>query len=378
MPAFIRFDDRTRRAAKAGSVLILVLLLAAAASAAAYVVKPGDTLGGIAAAHDTTVSAIVNLNSLSNPDVIRIGQTLEIHGTDSPAASTKSHTVRYGEYLGSIAASYNVSIANLLKANAVSNPNLIRVGQVLTIPGVGTTGGSAPLVHLVQRGESLASIAAKYGVSLSGLAAANGMTPTSTVYETTRLRVSPAPPTFTPAHSDSGVYMVAAGDTLGGIALDQGTTVRRLVELNDLSNPNRIGVGQRLTVPGGGWVCPVPGASFFNDWGFPRSSGRYHEGNDLFAPRGTPVLAPEAGFVEQVTGTIGGLQFTLTTADGTRYYGTHLASFGASGRVQAGDVVGYVGDSGNAKGARPMLHFEIHPRGIEPINPYPLIAEACG
>ncbi len=378
MPAFIRFDDRTRRTVRAAAVLLFAMGLAAAASAAAYVVKPGDTLGGIAAANNTTVSAIVTHNEISNPNRIRAGQTLQIHGRAAGAAATKLHTVRYGEILSGIAASHNVSLAALLNANAIPNSNRIQVGQVISIPGAGTTGGTAPLVHLVQRGESLASIAAKYGVSVSSLAANNGMTPTSTIFVTTRLRVSPAPPTFTPVDSGSGVYVVAAGDTLGGIAARQGISVHRLLDLNGLANPDLIRTGQRLTVPGGGWVCPVPGATFFNDWGFPRNNGRVHEGNDLFAPRGTPVLAPEAGFVEQITGTIGGLQFRLTTANGTVYWGTHLDSFGAGGQVSAGTVVGYVGDSGNAKGARPMLHFEVHPRGIEPINPYPLLAEACG
>ncbi len=384
MPAFIRFDDRTRRAIRAAAVLFLVMGLAAAASAAAYVVKPGETLGEIASANNTTVSAIVSHNEISNPDWIVVGQTLQIHGSTTSTGSTGghasgTHTVRYGEVLSGIAVSHNVSLSALISANDISNSSQIRVGQVLSVPGAGTTGGSAPLNHVVQRGESLASIAAKYGVSVSSVASANGMSTTSTVFETTRLRISPPPPSFSPEHAHSSVYVVARGDTLGGIAANQGTSVHRLLEINALPSANLITVGQRLTVPGGGgWVCPVPGASFFNDWGFPRSSGRYHEGNDLFAPRGTPVRAPEAGFVEQITGTIGGIQFRLTTAEGTVYWGTHLDSFGAGGQVAAGTVVGYVGDSGNARGARPMLHFEVHPRGIEPINPYPLLAKACG
>lgn len=378
MPAFARLDDRMQRAVKTAFVLFLVLLFAAAAGGAAYVVQRGDTLGEIAAAHDTTVSAIVDANGLRNPNLIRIGQTLEIPG-DAPAAPTQTHVVRFGEFLDSIARRYGVSVSSLVSANGLANPNFIRVGQVLTIPGAGTTEGSAPLVHMVQRGESLDSIARKYGVSVQTLAAANGMTPSSIIYTGTQLRVSPLPPTFTPDPHSAGAYIVRSGDTLGGIAAAYGTTVTRLVELNGLANANRISVGQRLDVPGSGWVCPVPGGTFFNDWGFPRSSGRFHTGTDLFAPRGSPVLAPEAGIVEQVVGTIGGFQFTLTTTDGTTvYYGSHMDSFGKSGRVSAGDVIGYVGDSGNARGSRPHLHFEVHPGGGEAINPYPLVSDACG
>jgi LysM repeat protein len=379
MPAFARLDDRTRRAAKAGFVLFLTLLIAAAAGGAAYVVQRGDTLGEIAAAHDTTVAALVDANGIRNPNLIRIGQTIQIPGT---VEANRTHVVQFGEFLGSIAGRYDVSVTALASTNGLTNPNFIRVGQVLTIPSsgsAGTTDGTAPLVHMVQRGESLDSIARKYGVTVQDLAAANGMTPTSTIYVGTQLRVAPLPPTFTPDPHSTGVHIVRSGDTLGSIAVTYGTSVNRLVEINAITNANRISIGQRIRIPGGGWVCPVPGATYFNDWGFPRSAGRFHEGNDLFAARGSEVLAPESGTVEQITGSVGGLQFKLTTTDGTSvYYGTHLDAFGKNGRVNAGDVIGYVGDSGNARGGRTHLHFEIHPRGGEAINPYPLLRDACG
>ena len=95
------------------------------------------------------------------------------------------------------------------------------------------------------------------------------------------------------------------------IAISYDTTVDEIVRLNDIADPNLIRPGQELTVAGGGFVCPVPGATFFNDWGFPRSGGRFHEGNDMFAARGAKVLAPVSGRVDQVEGTIGGLPVPL-------------------------------------------------------------------
>jgi len=115
----------------------------------------------------------------------------------------------------------------------------------------------------------------------------------------------------------------------------------------------------------------VPGARFINDWGYPRSGGRFHEGNDLFADRGTPVYAPISGVVTQLIGSIGGLQFTLVGDDGHTYYGTHLDSFGEDGWVLAGSLLGTVGDTGNARGSKPHLHFEIYPDGAEPVNRIP-------
>src|SRR5690606_32677998 len=147
--------------------------------------------------------------------------------------------------------------------------------------------------------------------------------------------------------------------------------------------PGRLFAGARLRLDAGNRLptdlaaCPVPGARFGSHWGFPRSGGRYHEGTDLFAPRGTPVRAPAAGVVSYGTGRIGGKQFRLVAADGTVYLGSHMDGFGREGAVQAGDVIGDVGSTGNAAGGPPHLHFEVHPDGGVAMNPYPLLLAAC-
>lgn len=136
---------------------------------------------------------------------------------------------------------------------------------------------------------------------------------------------------------------------------------------------------------GGAWLCPVAGPTAFTDsWGAPRSGGRHHQGVDMFAARGTPVVAPVAGRVEHFDDGLGGLSFRLWGDDGSYYYGTHLSAYGpATGSVGAGTVVGYVGDTGNAAGTGPHLHFEIHP-GRRPggpptvVNPTSTVAAACG
>lgn len=130
-------------------------------------------------------------------------------------------------------------------------------------------------------------------------------------------------------------------------------------------------------IASGAWVCPVQGPrSFSNDWGQPRSGGRRHEGNDILSPRGTPIVAPVAGTVKHHNSSLGGLSFFLAGEDGNTYFGTHMSGFAASGRVSAGTVVGYNGDSGNARGT-PHLHFEIHPGGGGPVNPYPTLSKYC-
>ena len=129
---------------------------------------------------------------------------------------------------------------------------------------------------------------------------------------------------------------------------------------------------------GDGWVCPVAGPrAFSNDYGAPRGGGRSHQGTDLLSPRGTPVVANVSGVVQQHGNSLGGLAYFLRGDDGNRYYGAHLDSYGASGQVSAGTVIGTVGDSGDAQGGPTHLHFEIHPGGNGNTNPYSTISRYC-
>lgn len=132
-------------------------------------------------------------------------------------------------------------------------------------------------------------------------------------------------------------------------------------------------------VAGSGWLCPVQGArAFTNDWGQPRSGGRRHQGNDILSPRGTAVVASVAGTVRPHQSQLGGASYYLKGDDGNTYFGTHLDTLsGASGRVAQGAVLGTVGNSGNAAGGPTHLHFEIHPGGGGPVNPYPTLALHC-
>jgi murein DD-endopeptidase MepM/ murein hydrolase activator NlpD len=126
-------------------------------------------------------------------------------------------------------------------------------------------------------------------------------------------------------------------------------------------------------------TCPVKGAhDFIDSWGFPRSGGRRHKGVDIMARIGTPIVAPVNGTVEYRSNRVGGRSFHLFDEKGNYFYGTHLSAYGdVQGEVLAGQIIGYVGDDGNAAGI-PHLHFEIHPGGRgNPINPYADSAAVC-
>lgn len=132
--------------------------------------------------------------------------------------------------------------------------------------------------------------------------------------------------------------------------------------------------------PIGGFICPVSGSvSFINDWGFPRSGGRTHKGTDMFAPRGTPLVAVLDGVATAGSNRLGGTTVHLRTAGGLRFYYAHLeavaAGIGKGTPVSRGTVIGYVGDSGNARGGSPHLHFGITTN--RPVNPFPTVRAAC-
>ncbi|RNF30963.1 peptidase M23 [Massilia aurea] len=111
-------------------------------------------------------------------------------------------------------------------------------------------------------------------------------------------------------------------------------------------------------------------------WGGARSEGRKHEGIDIFAKRGTPVVSSTEGIVSQVgTNRLGGLVVWVLGPGGQRHYYAHLDSYSdvePGMRIEAGRVLGYVGDTGNAKGTPPHLHYGIYDTGGA-INPYPLL-----
>ena len=108
------------------------------------------------------------------------------------------------------------------------------------------------------------------------------------------------------------------------------------------------------------------------------ADAHWHEGIDLFAPAGTPLLATERGIVTKIgSGRLGGLRLWLRGESGTDWYYAHLSGFApklSEGQVvEAGDVLGYVGTTGNAVGTPPHLHMQVHPNGGDPVNPYPLL-----
>ena len=293
-------------------------------------------------------------------------------------ASADTYTVRDGDTLSQVAQRLGVSVEALAKANGLDDANFVMSGVVLRVP---TAQGSVT-EYLVRPGDTLWGISGATGVPVSQLAAANGLddpdwVPAGRVLTVPRGGSSGggrggSPPVI----GAGGRYTVAPGDALSDIATRVGVPVGQLAAANSISDPNFLAVGQVLTIPAA-WDCPVPGATFVNDYGYVRADGTGHEGVDLFAPRGTPVVAPVGGNVERYPNPAGGQALRLYGRDGNRYYFAHLDRYGEGGSVSRGTVIGYVGNTGDARTTSPHLHFEIHPGGGDSVSPYPTLVAAC-
>ena len=190
-------------------------------SSATYTVKPGDTLGAIAARHGVSLSAVLQANGLSMSSVIYPGQKIRLAGSSTapapkaaapkpaapkPSGSGATYVVKAGDTLGAIAARHNVSLGSILSANGLSMSSVIYPGQKIKLAGA------------------------------SSVAVQTGPKP-----------AAPKPPSST----TGGAYTIKAGDTLGAIAARHGVSLSALLSANKLSASTIIYPGKKLTIPGG-------------------------------------------------------------------------------------------------------------------------------
>jgi len=179
-----------------------------------------------------------------------------------------------------------------------------------------------------------------------------------------------------------GVFGVATTIAIGNFQAARGLNQSKALDVN-----TAVALGLIPSLESQGFpsldAFPMTGKCSFSDsWHAPRPGGRLHEGVDIIGARGLPLVAVKDGVITKLVTnqTLSGNAIRLTIADGTYFYYAHLDAF-AEGitvgtAVTAGQVIGYNGSTGSTS---PHLHFEVHPRGGEAVNPYPFIkaVDAC-
>lgn len=257
-----------------------------------YVVQSGDTLTGIAAKFDLSLSELAKYNNIPTDYQVRSKQTLwlipdkvpsKVVTAPKPAPATKgtSYTVKSGDSLGSIANDFDVSLSELANANGLSTTSGVRINQKLVIPKSATSKANsdtaeksdsrtvkatsgykgATQLYKVQPGDSLGSLADTFNISVSDLAALNYFKPTAglIIGETIKVpkvaKAAPAPtkddskPTKAAPKAKTTTYKVKAGDSLIGLAKKYGLTPKELAGMNNMTATTQLKTGQTLTVP---------------------------------------------------------------------------------------------------------------------------------
>ena len=375
----------------------------ATTGAATYTVASGDSWFSVATASGVTTAALLGANGAQRSAVLHPGDVLCLPSGVAPPAATSQggcvakHVVVRGDSWFGISRAVGVSLNGLLRANNAAATTVIQPGADVCLPNgvaspAATSQGGCVAKHVVVRGDSWFGISRAAGVSMNGLLSANSATATTVIRPGVELCLpagaTRATAAAVTARSCVSQRAVAAGESWYVISRSTGVPIDALVAANSASRSSSIYPGQNLCLPEVGFgrdlpsvvldAAPVRGACrFANSWKASRGGGRLHSGVDLISPAGTPVVAAANGTLtrQTINAARSGNAWWLTTSTGTYFFYAHLASFSeglsVGSSVQAGDVIGYVGSTGNS--VSPHLHFEINLAGTGPVNPYSAI-----
>ena len=247
-----------------------------------YRVKSGDTVTQIAKRFGLSITAIAKLNNLGPKSLIRVGQVIKLVGNTPPDIDAESYRVKPGDTLSGIASRHKLTLSELTSINRISSSTLIYPGQVLRVAKVIPTSQppvNAPETYQVVAGDSLDSVAQKFGITLSALREYNNLAKASIIYVGQVLNLKPpvgqakAPASKPPKPASSastlsdeissvdpmrptgactihGFHIVLAGETISRIAAVYGVSTQSVLSANSLSWSSTIFVGQRLSIPG--------------------------------------------------------------------------------------------------------------------------------
>ena len=201
-----------------------------------YTVKKGDSLWKIANKYNTTVEKLKSANNLKT-NTLSVGQKLVIPSISVSPEVSDTYIVQKGDSLWSIANKFNMTVSELKNLNNLTN-NLLSIGQVLKIKNSSNNGKTT---YTVQKGDSLWVIANKYGITTEELKSYNNLT--SNLLSIGQVLKIPQGKTST-----ENIYTVKKGDSLWTIANRYNTTVEKIKVLNNLTS-NLLSIGQQLKIP---------------------------------------------------------------------------------------------------------------------------------
>jgi len=261
---------------RSAAALALALLLPLPGLAGEVVVKPGETLSEIAERYGTSVQRLMQLNNLRSPQDLWAGSRIQVPGAAGSSASrggggSGNYTVKPGETLSEIAERYGTSVQRLMQLNGLRSPQDLWAGSRIQVPGAaparpsGGGGGTRTTTvnanYTVKPGETLSELAERYGTSVQRLMELNNLRGPQDLWAGSRIQV-PVTRTTTAAAAKPAVnknatqHKVQSGETLSVIADRYGVSMQNLVALNGISDPNQVDVGRTLKLRG----TPKPAA----------------------------------------------------------------------------------------------------------------------
>ncbi|MEY3767043.1 MAG: hypothetical protein RLZZ11_110 [Cyanobacteriota bacterium] len=243
---------------RSAALLALALLLPLPGLAGEVVVKPGETLSEIAERYGTTVQRLMQLNNLRSPQDLWAGSRIQVPGGASSSGSG-NYTVKPGETLSEIAERYGTSVQRLMQLNNLRSPQDLWAGSRIQVPGGGggrAASGSASRTttvnanYTVKQGETLSELAERYGTSVQRLMQLNNLNSAQSLLAGSRIQV-PVTRTTTaskPAavNKAASQHKVQSGETLSVIADRYGVSMQNLVALNNLKDPDSLEAGSTL------------------------------------------------------------------------------------------------------------------------------------
>ena len=241
---------------------------------AVHVVQWGENLASIAYRYGTTVEALAQANGLTDPNLVYIGQQLVVPTATgmpagetppggktpsgpqagSPAPGASNYTVRFGDTLTSIAFRFGTTVKDLMRANGLSN-GTIYIGQQLKVRGATAAPSpqgipnQVPAAYTVRAGDTLSAIAFRFGITVNDVMQMNNLY-SPWIFPGQRLAIPVTGVAMGFEQPAGTYYTIRLGDTLAGVALRHRTTVPAILQANNLSQSQFIFPGQQLVIPG--------------------------------------------------------------------------------------------------------------------------------